>query len=122
MFKGYNTTELANSSSVKAVPPNYQASNNLSLSSLSAKQKLTKVKVEDERERKKKKNEKKSEVRAQKAKEQNESRRPGKGSPKGVPERHTREILHPAEGVAIIGPATVGGIEPGCFRIGNSGG
>lgn len=42
----------------------------------------------------------------------------------GVPERHAREILHRAEkaGVLIIGPATVGGIKPGCFRIGNSGG
>ncbi|KAF9525226.1 ATP citrate lyase isoform 2 [Crepidotus variabilis] len=42
----------------------------------------------------------------------------------GVPERHAREILWLAEekGVLIIGPATVGGIKPGCFRIGNSGG
>ena len=42
----------------------------------------------------------------------------------GVPERHTREILWEAEQkkVMIIGPATVGGIKPGCFRIGNSGG
>jgi ATP citrate (pro-S)-lyase len=42
----------------------------------------------------------------------------------GVPERHAREILHIAreKGVLIIGPATVGGIKPGCFRIGNSGG
>lgn len=42
----------------------------------------------------------------------------------GVPERHAREILHLAEQkkVLIIGPATVGGIKPGCFRIGNSGG
>ncbi|KAF7794003.1 hypothetical protein EIP86_005130 [Pleurotus ostreatoroseus] len=42
----------------------------------------------------------------------------------GVPERHAREILHlaKAKGVLIIGPATVGGIKPGCFRIGNSGG
>ncbi|BGP41658.1 ATP citrate lyase subunit 1 [Rhodotorula kratochvilovae] len=42
----------------------------------------------------------------------------------GVPERHAREILHRAEkkGVIIIGPATVGGIKPGCFRIGNTGG
>ncbi|KAF8759824.1 ATP citrate lyase citrate-binding [Rhizoctonia solani] len=38
----------------------------------------------------------------------------------GVPERHAREILHAAQekGVLIIGPATVGGIKPGCFRIG----
>jgi ATP citrate (pro-S)-lyase len=42
----------------------------------------------------------------------------------GVPERHARELLHLAEkkNVLIIGPATVGGIKPGCFRIGNSGG
>lgn len=42
----------------------------------------------------------------------------------GVPERHAREILHLAQnkGVLVIGPATVGGIKPGCFRIGNSGG
>jgi ATP citrate (pro-S)-lyase len=42
----------------------------------------------------------------------------------GVPERHAREILHLAKAkqVLIIGPATVGGIKPGCFRIGNSGG
>ncbi|KIP02148.1 hypothetical protein PHLGIDRAFT_130891 [Phlebiopsis gigantea 11061_1 CR5-6] len=42
----------------------------------------------------------------------------------GVPERHAREILHlaKAKGILIIGPATVGGIKPGCFRIGNSGG
>lgn len=42
----------------------------------------------------------------------------------GVPERFAREILVKAEnkGTLIIGPATVGGIKPGCFRIGNSGG
>ncbi|KIY63972.1 ATP citrate lyase isoform 2 [Cylindrobasidium torrendii FP15055 ss-10] len=42
----------------------------------------------------------------------------------GVPERHARDILYEAQerGVLIIGPATVGGIKPGCFRIGNSGG
>ncbi|KAI0305339.1 citrate synthase-like protein [Multifurca ochricompacta] len=42
----------------------------------------------------------------------------------GVPERHAREILHIAQskGALIIGPATVGGIKPGCFKIGNSGG
>lgn len=42
----------------------------------------------------------------------------------GVPERHAREILHLAKQkeVTIIGPATVGGIKPGCFRIGNTGG
>ncbi|KAJ7130786.1 ATP citrate lyase isoform 2 [Mycena crocata] len=42
----------------------------------------------------------------------------------GVPERHARELLWRAQdlGVLVIGPATVGGIKPGCFRIGNSGG
>ncbi|WVQ69278.1 uncharacterized protein L199_007495 [Kwoniella botswanensis] len=42
----------------------------------------------------------------------------------GVPERHARELLHLAvkKEVIIIGPATVGGIKPGCFRIGNTGG
>ncbi|KAF3190592.1 citrate synthase [Orbilia oligospora] len=42
----------------------------------------------------------------------------------GVPERRAREILHIAKkkGVTIIGPATVGGIKPGCFKIGNTGG
>src|SRR5947209_2849567 len=34
----------------------------------------------------------------------------------GVPERRAREILHVAKkkGITIIGPATVGGIKPGC--------
>jgi hypothetical protein len=42
----------------------------------------------------------------------------------GVPERRTRELiaLAAAQGVTIIGPATVGGIKPGAFRIGNTGG
>lgn len=42
----------------------------------------------------------------------------------GMPERQTREIISVAEekGVGIIGPATVGGIKPACFRIGNTGG
>lgn len=42
----------------------------------------------------------------------------------GVPERRAREILFKAQkkGVTIIGPATVGGIKPGCFKIGNTGG
>lgn len=42
----------------------------------------------------------------------------------GVPERRAREILHVAKkkGIVIIGPATVGGIKPGCFKIGNTGG
>ena len=71
VFKGYNTTEVVNSSVIKALPANYQASNNPYLSLASTKRKLTQVE-EEERERKKKKNEKKLEVRAQKAKEQNE--------------------------------------------------
>ena len=71
VFKGYNTTEVVNSSVIKALPANYQASNNPYLALASTKRKLTQVE-EDERERKKKKNEKKLEVRAQKAKEQNE--------------------------------------------------
>ena len=42
----------------------------------------------------------------------------------GVPEAQTRRIVAEAEkrGVGIVGPATVGGIKPGCFRIGNTGG
>lgn len=42
----------------------------------------------------------------------------------GVPERRAREIMVKAKekGVVIIGPATVGGIKPGCFKIGNTGG
>lgn len=42
----------------------------------------------------------------------------------GVPEKRARMLLHAAreKGVLIIGPATVGGIKPGCFKIGNTGG
>lgn len=42
----------------------------------------------------------------------------------GVPERRSRLLLKTAKerGVTIIGPATVGGIKPGCFKIGNTGG
>merc|ERR1719476_962053 len=42
----------------------------------------------------------------------------------GVPEQQTRELIKTAEAkqVGIIGPATVGGIKPGCLRIGNTGG
>jgi len=42
----------------------------------------------------------------------------------GVPENQTRKILNVAteKGIVIIGPATVGGIKPGCFKIGNTGG
>uniref|UniRef100_A0A0K2TEG0 ATP citrate synthase n=1 Tax=Lepeophtheirus salmonis TaxID=72036 RepID=A0A0K2TEG0_LEPSM len=42
----------------------------------------------------------------------------------GIPENFTRKIIVKAQekNVNIIGPATVGGIKPGCFKIGNSGG
>mmetsp|Transcript_13222 Transcript_13222/g.39330 ORF Transcript_13222/g.39330 Transcript_13222/m.39330 type:complete len:1116 (-) Transcript_13222:129-3476(-) len=42
----------------------------------------------------------------------------------GVPEGQTRDLIRRADEkkVGIIGPATVGGIKPGCFRIGNTGG
>ncbi|KAJ3113479.1 citrate synthase [Phlyctochytrium bullatum] len=42
----------------------------------------------------------------------------------GVPEKRARQLLHYAaqKDVLIIGPATVGGIKPGCFKIGNTGG
>lgn len=42
----------------------------------------------------------------------------------GIPENLTRKLLKMAndKGVSIIGPATVGGVKPGCFKIGNTGG
>ncbi|CAI5456264.1 unnamed protein product [Caenorhabditis angaria] len=42
----------------------------------------------------------------------------------GVPENRTRKLLKVAakRGVTLIGPATVGGIKPGCFKIGYTGG
>uniref|UniRef100_A0A6I8RW47 ATP-citrate synthase n=1 Tax=Xenopus tropicalis TaxID=8364 RepID=A0A6I8RW47_XENTR len=42
----------------------------------------------------------------------------------GIPEALTRKLIKMADekGVTIIGPATVGGIKPGCFKIGNTGG
>ena len=42
----------------------------------------------------------------------------------GIPENMTRKLILMAEqkGVTIIGPATVGGVKPGCFKIGNTGG
>lgn len=42
----------------------------------------------------------------------------------GIPENFTRKInkLAHSRGVTLIGPATVGGIKPGCFKIGNTGG
>ncbi|VDK86738.1 unnamed protein product [Litomosoides sigmodontis] len=42
----------------------------------------------------------------------------------GMPENQTRQLIKLANerGVTLIGPATVGGIKPGCFKIGNTGG
>uniref|UniRef100_A0A0R3RQL5 ATP-citrate synthase n=1 Tax=Elaeophora elaphi TaxID=1147741 RepID=A0A0R3RQL5_9BILA len=53
----------------------------------------------------------------------------------GMPENQTRQLikanmilicrtlqLADEKGVTLIGPATVGGIKPGCFKIGNTGG
>jgi len=42
----------------------------------------------------------------------------------GVPERETRMLINESQkqGVLIIGPATVGGVFPGRFKIGNTGG
>ncbi|XP_067100577.1 ATP-citrate synthase isoform X1 [Osmerus mordax] len=42
----------------------------------------------------------------------------------GIPEALTRKLIKRADekGITIIGPATVGGIKPGCFKIGNTGG
>ena len=42
----------------------------------------------------------------------------------GIPENFTRKLikLAAAKNVTIIGPATVGGVKPGCFKIGNTGG
>ncbi|XP_037075234.1 LOW QUALITY PROTEIN: ATP-citrate synthase-like [Pollicipes pollicipes] len=42
----------------------------------------------------------------------------------GIPENLTRKLIKMADqkGVTVIGPATVGGIKPGCFKIGNTGG
>lgn len=42
----------------------------------------------------------------------------------GIPENMTRKLIFAAEKkkVSIIGPATVGGVKPGCFKIGNTGG
>ncbi|KAK6634855.1 hypothetical protein RUM44_000102 [Polyplax serrata] len=42
----------------------------------------------------------------------------------GIPENFTRKLIVEAnlKGVNIIGPATVGGVKPGCFKIGNTGG
>ncbi|KZS14350.1 ATP-citrate synthase [Daphnia magna] len=42
----------------------------------------------------------------------------------GIPENSTRKLnkLAAQKNVSIIGPATVGGIKPGCLKIGNTGG
>lgn len=42
----------------------------------------------------------------------------------GIPENYTRKLIKLAgeKKVTIIGPATVGGLKPGCFKIGNTGG
>lgn len=42
----------------------------------------------------------------------------------GIPENMTRKLILSAQmkKVTIIGPATVGGVKPGCFKIGNTGG
>ena len=42
----------------------------------------------------------------------------------GIPEHDTRAVnrLAHEKGKNIVGPATVGGIKPGAFRIGNTGG
>jgi ATP citrate (pro-S)-lyase len=42
----------------------------------------------------------------------------------GIPENKTKLFIKKAneKGVTVIGPATVGGIKPGCFKIGNTGG
>ncbi|CAE6396812.1 unnamed protein product [Rhizoctonia solani] len=66
VFKGYNSTELVDASSLKRMPPGGYRGHNATIN----KRKLN-PEEEAERERKKKKNEKKLEVRAQKAKEQN---------------------------------------------------
>ncbi|EMD42212.1 hypothetical protein CERSUDRAFT_110745 [Gelatoporia subvermispora B] len=64
MFKGYDSTELVNSTQIKQLSSNHHTP-----APISSKRKLTKAE-EEEREKKKKKNEKKLEVKAQKAKEQ----------------------------------------------------
>ena len=41
----------------------------------------------------------------------------------GIPENLTKKLNKMAreKGVSIVGPATVGGVKPGCFKIGNTG-
>ncbi|KAF8609449.1 hypothetical protein BDV93DRAFT_144277 [Ceratobasidium sp. AG-I] len=66
VFKGYNSTELLDASSLKPMPAGGYRGHTATI----GKRKMSKEE-EDEREKKKKKNEKKLEVRAAKAKEQN---------------------------------------------------
>ena len=66
IFKGYNNTELIEANMLKALPANYT-----SMAPSSNKRKADLVE-EQEREKRRKKNEKKLEVRAAKAKEQNQ--------------------------------------------------
>lgn len=78
VFKGYNTTELVKANEIKPLTASYLSgpgpySNGGPSSGGSNKRKVTKEE-EDEREKKKKKNEKKLELRATKAKEQNEKK------------------------------------------------
>jgi len=42
----------------------------------------------------------------------------------GVPERYVKDLMIRAKesNTIILGPSTVGGLKPGCFRIGNTGG
>nr|AYV89154.1 ATP-citrate synthase [Tetranychus truncatus] len=42
----------------------------------------------------------------------------------GIPENLTRKMIKMAnvKGITLIGPATVGGVKPGCLKIGNTGG
>src|SRR5712671_313822 len=62
VFKGYNTTEQVEASSLKPLPPNYNL--------LPSAKRKAKEEEDEEKERKRKKNEKKVETRAAKAKEQ----------------------------------------------------
>lgn len=66
VFKGYNSTELLDAASLKPMPAGGYRGHTASI----GKRKMSKEE-EEEREKKKKKNEKKLEVRAAKAKEQN---------------------------------------------------
>lgn len=79
VFKGYNTTELVKAHELKALTASYlsgpgpYSGGSGGSGGAGSKRKLSKEE-EEERERKKKKNEKKLELRATKAKEQNEKK------------------------------------------------